>query len=228
MPYRIRKIRNQDAYSVKNAETGKVHSYHTTKKNAKAQLRLLESVGSGMGEDINRFISSSYEKKGKEKVGDAILDKELSNRKVKVYHDPKSNKTTTVHRGTTGTISDWSNNAIYALTGNKGYKKTDRYKVSKETQKKAIAKYGKVDETIGHSQGGIITRGLHDEGLAGKVINVNPASMGEKVRKGETVYKSSGDIVSVLVPKSKSVKVVKAKSWNPITEHSSRILKGLK
>ena len=41
MPYSIRKIRNEDAYSVKNTETGKVHSKHTTKKNALAQVRLL-------------------------------------------------------------------------------------------------------------------------------------------------------------------------------------------
>jgi hypothetical protein len=45
MPYIIRKIRNQPYYSVKNAETGTVHSQHTTRKNAMAQVRLLQNIG---------------------------------------------------------------------------------------------------------------------------------------------------------------------------------------
>ena len=45
MPYIIRKIRNQPYYSVKNAETGKVHSEHTSRKNALAQVRLLQNIG---------------------------------------------------------------------------------------------------------------------------------------------------------------------------------------
>jgi hypothetical protein len=45
MPYIVRKIRNQPYYSVKNPETGHVHSQHTTRKNALAQVRLLQSVG---------------------------------------------------------------------------------------------------------------------------------------------------------------------------------------
>jgi hypothetical protein len=45
MPYIVRKIRNQPYYSVKNPETGHVHSKHTTRKNAMAQVRLLQSVG---------------------------------------------------------------------------------------------------------------------------------------------------------------------------------------
>jgi curved DNA-binding protein CbpA len=192
------------------------------RKEAKAKAK----TGAGEREDINQYVKSSYDKKGKDKIGNAKLDKELSNKKVKIYHDDKTGKTTAVHRGTTGTISDWSNNAVYALTGNKGYKKTDRYKVSKDTQKKAIAKYGKVDETIGHSQGGIITRNLSDEGLTNKVINVNPASRGEKVRKNEKVYRSSSDLVSILTPKDKKVETIKAKKWyNPLSEHSSKILK---
>jgi len=53
--FRIRKIRNEDAYSVKNSETGKVHSKHTTKKLAKAQVRLLENIG-GMGNKASQHM----------------------------------------------------------------------------------------------------------------------------------------------------------------------------
>lgn len=42
MPIVIRKIRNKPLYSVKNALTGKIHSYGTSKKNALAQKRLLD------------------------------------------------------------------------------------------------------------------------------------------------------------------------------------------
>jgi len=48
MPYSIRKIRNQNAYTVKNTETGQVHSHHTSRKNALAQVRLLRGIDHGM------------------------------------------------------------------------------------------------------------------------------------------------------------------------------------
>lgn len=44
MPYVIKKIRNKDLYSVKNAVTGKIHSYGTTLERAQAQVRLLNSI----------------------------------------------------------------------------------------------------------------------------------------------------------------------------------------
>lgn len=40
----MRKIRNKDLYKVINTKTGKVHAEGTTKENAKAQLRLLETI----------------------------------------------------------------------------------------------------------------------------------------------------------------------------------------
>jgi len=43
MPYIIRKVRNQDCYTVKNRITGRVSAKCSTKENAKKQLRLLES-----------------------------------------------------------------------------------------------------------------------------------------------------------------------------------------
>lgn len=47
MPYEIRKIRGEKYYTVKNAITGRVHSYHTTLKNAKSQVRLLNAIEHG-------------------------------------------------------------------------------------------------------------------------------------------------------------------------------------
>jgi len=43
MPFVVRKVANKPLYSVKNAKTGKVHSYGSTKSNALAQVRILHS-----------------------------------------------------------------------------------------------------------------------------------------------------------------------------------------
>ena len=42
--YQIRKIRNQNAFQVKNVITGHIHSYHTSKRKALAQVRLLNTI----------------------------------------------------------------------------------------------------------------------------------------------------------------------------------------
>lgn len=44
MPYRIRKVRNKDCYSVKNLKTNKLSSKCTTRKKANKQIRLLYSL----------------------------------------------------------------------------------------------------------------------------------------------------------------------------------------
>jgi len=47
MVYQIRKVRGKELYSVKNAETGKVHSHETTKALAKKQVKLLQAIDHG-------------------------------------------------------------------------------------------------------------------------------------------------------------------------------------
>lgn len=44
MPIVMRKIKNKNLYTVKNAKTGKVHSYGSTYANAKKQRDMLESI----------------------------------------------------------------------------------------------------------------------------------------------------------------------------------------
>jgi hypothetical protein len=43
MPYLIRLV-SKNKYAVINKQTGKIHAKHTTKANAEAQVRLLESL----------------------------------------------------------------------------------------------------------------------------------------------------------------------------------------
>jgi len=43
MPYVMRKIKNENLYTVKNKETGRVHAKGTTKEKAKAMIRILNA-----------------------------------------------------------------------------------------------------------------------------------------------------------------------------------------
>jgi len=176
--------------------------------------------------EVKKFVEASYEpKKGETKqIGSYVLDKELSTRKAKVYHDPMSGKTVVSNRGTTGTASDWANNARY-LAGQ--YGKTDRMKQAEKVQKAAIQKYGKVDTNVGHSQAGVITRKLNEKGLTGEVINLNPASKGEKQRKNEFVIRSATDPVSMLHSGSKKRTTTTKGGVNLLKEHSTSILERL-
>lgn len=46
MPYVLR-ANNDGTYAVLNSESGKVHAKHSTKKDAKAQIRLLNAIHFG-------------------------------------------------------------------------------------------------------------------------------------------------------------------------------------
>lgn len=184
----------------------------------------IEAVGSGLqADEVKHFVNASYEKKGTAPtdINGYQLDKDLSNGQAKVYHNPETGKTIVANRGTQGTLQDWANNVAY-LTGM--YDKTGRWKNAQRTQDEAIKKYGKVDTNVGHSQSGVITRKLNALGKTGEVINVNPASLGEKQKENETVVKSGFDPVSIFQPKDIRNITIKAQSYNPFTEHSGNIL----
>ena len=44
MPYVMRKIKNENLYTVKNKDTGRVHAKGTTKDKAKAMIRILNKA----------------------------------------------------------------------------------------------------------------------------------------------------------------------------------------
>ena len=174
---------------------------------------------------VKGLIDASYTNRTENKVGDLVLDRQLSTRKAQVYTNPNTGQVVVANRGTTGTAADWANNALYSVGL---YGKTDRMKQAKKVQKAAIKKYGHVDVNVGHSQGGIITRRLNDAGLiTGEIINVNPASMGERHKKNETVLRSGSDLVSAMHRGKKRTHVVKGIS-NPLEEHSTKFLGRMK
>jgi len=186
--------------------------------------KAIEAVGGSLQADhINQLVNASYQKNkdAPSQIGEYHLDRDLSTGKAKVYHDPVTKKTIVANRGTQGTFQDWANNAAYALGG---YDLTGRYQNALDTQKAAIAKYGGVDTNVGHSQSGIITRKMNDLGLTKEVINVNPASKGERQKENETIVRSSLDPVSIFQPNKAKRNLTLNTGYNLLKNHSADIL----
>ena len=196
----------------------------------------LQGAGLKVGQ-IKDFLKASYEENPPNQLGEYQLDIELTNLYVKVYFSISNKKVIVIHRGTKE-ASDWTNNLIYGFDSNL-YNFTTRFKISKNTQNKAQKKYkGYKIETLGHSQGGLLTHKLGTNSLSS--IQLNPAYKNESQGNNEYIIRSSLDPVSmlkapraainnVLYPEwSKSHNItIPAKSSNPLTEHSIEILERL-
>jgi hypothetical protein len=177
--------------------------------------------------DVGGMLKESYNKNA-QNVGSYNVDKQLSSKHVKVYHDPVSNQVVVAHKGSS-TLQDWKENAKYLF----GMESGKNWKKSKDAQKKAEEKYrGAHLTTIGHSKGA-----SHAEkfGKHGEVITLNkPVSVKDlfkkKVGSHQTDYKSSRDPVSILrnLQKGKKAKVIQSKTFNPLTEHGTGVLGRLK
>jgi hypothetical protein len=178
--------------------------------------------GAISADELGKFVDASYQKKGDVETIDGYkLDKELSTRRNKIYVDDQGKVIHTISG--TDNLKDWSNNLLIPFGL---HSKTNRYKNSEEIQKKANQKYNTKAHVVSHSQSGNIANNLQKKGLAGDDnVSLNPAIIGE--HKGVTVVRSSGDLVSALAKKEKGDKTIKAKSWNPILNHSTKILKSL-
>jgi len=136
--------------------------------------------------------------------------------------------------GTQG-ITDWGNNLIYGLSGETGYKKTQRYKQAENLQNQVEKKYGSQNvSTLGHSQSGLIAQ------LVGKnsfeTITLNSATLpthGKITTSTDpNIYniRSSADVVSLGnagKTRNKNNIVIDSNSWNILKEHSSDILNKL-
>ena len=162
-------------------------------------------------EDLKNLLNETYRKdKGaNQNYKDLTIDRDLSNGRVKVYHNNTTGKTVVAHRGSTN-LQDWKENFNYAV----GIKRKGKaYKKSAATQSAAEAKYGTGNlETIGHSKG------------AYHAVNkpVNWAERHMKIGKHQTDYKNSRDPVSALrfMQKGNKAQVTQANSYNPLTNHS--------
>jgi len=181
--------------------------------------------------ELKGLLDETY-RKGKganEDYGNYKIDKELSTGRAKVYYNPNTGKTVVAHRGSTN-LQDWKENFNYAL-GIKT-KKGKAYKKSAKVQKAAEAKYGTNNlETIGHSKGAMHAEKLGQKGLV-QTLNkpVNLQDLSKKVPKTQIDYKSTFDPVSPLrkFQAGERARLIKSKTWNPLTEHSIAVLDRIK
>jgi hypothetical protein len=190
----------------------------------KKVLDMLEMLKGGNidNEELAKFVDAGYKTKSEaENVDGYVLDKELSTKRDKVYYDPNTGKAVHTIAGT-DKAKDWSNNLLIPL-GLHQY--SNRYKNAEKIQKEANKKYGKDNlSLISHSQSGNIAQNLAKKKLVGdENITLNPAIIGSHNPKLKVV-KSSGDVVSALTFTNKKDKVIKTGSYNPLYNHSTKIL----
>ena len=199
--------------------------------------------GSLQVHDIKDFIKASYAQTPPSEINGWWLDTDLSSPYAKVYYKPfpvgqsgddYAVSATITHMGTKG-LSDWGNNLIYGLSGETGYKQTQRFKQAQELQNKTEKKYGSQNvSTLGHSQSGLISQ------LVGKnskeVITLNPMTSLQRGTMTATTdpnifnIRSSADVASVFnigKTQNKNNIVIPVKSWNLYKEHKSDVLDNL-
>ena len=228
MPYKIRKLNNQDLYKVTNTETGEIMSKGTTLDKAKAQIRLLENLenktlkgGKMKIQDVKTLLTNSYNDKPTD-VNGYKLDKDLSGKRVQVYTD-ENGKVYIVHRGTHG-IHDIMTDVKMTFGNVKGQK---RFKYAEKIQREAENKYGKDNvTTLGHSLGAKIAEQVGKNSK--EIITYNkptlPLDLFKKKKLPDKQYdiRTSRDPVSILQPlqKGSNDMVIDSKTINPLTEHS--------
>lgn len=171
--------------------------------------------------ELKKFVDAGYKKKGESRnVNGYTIDNSLSTRRNKVYVNPEGKVIHTISG--TDNMKDWMNNALIPLGL---HKYSNRYKNSEKIQKQANEKYGKHNvNLVSHSQSGNIAESLANKKLVGgQNTTLNPAIIGFHNKK-LNVVKSRADPVSLLTITNKNDKIIKPSSYNPLTEHSTKIL----
>ena len=138
--------------------------------------------------------------------------KKLSNLYGKVYVDNNKKKVVIAFRGTgqENMGTDWLNNLVYASSNT--YKLTPRFKTAQKLNNNALKKYsGYQFESIGHSQGSLLSRLLSDTSL--NRIELNPAYKAEAMNDNEYIIRSSGDAVSALTVPKKWMNSISYPNW---------------
>lgn len=166
--------------------------------------------------ELKGVLASGYKKTPDDLVGNWKLDPEISKTTALVYYNPTIDQAIVVHRGTEGTLSDWSNNLGYVLGVNK---LSHRFKESERVQKRAEEKYPNL-LTTGHSQGGIYTKIAKNQP---NTILVNPASMGEG-SIGTTIRALNDPVSAIANPLHKGTLITTKPKLNPLKAHSIDIL----
>jgi len=174
--------------------------------------------------DLKTILNASYDDntKAKEILEDKgyIFDEELSNKKQKVFYDPKTDTPKIVFKGTTD-FNEWLRNPLIPF--NLEFLDPE-FSKSKNIVKKVTEKYKNKPDIYGHSRGG--TKAEYNASLANKVYTYNKPSriFGSHIfdygPSNVTNLRATFDPVSALdVLKSKNL----GGSVLPIKAHSTQI-----
>jgi len=150
-------------------------------------------------QNLNQLIKSSYAGTNEaESIGRQLgykIDRDLSNRKHKVYTD-ENNKPIIAYTGTR-TLGDWVTDGALAV-GLGGY--TQRFKESKRVADKVRNKYQQPLTIIGHSLGGTLAE--HSGNKRDKIITVDKGvgigGLFKNIKRNQTDIRSANDPVSLL------------------------------
>jgi len=184
---------------------------------------------------LKQFLEASYLDPAPNDINGYTLDTTLSNLYGKVYVNTNLKKVVVSFRGTKE-ATDWTNNAVFALSSS-AYTLTDRFKTAKKMVDSARKKYkGWQFELNGHSQGGLLVNNLCSK-TDKNCISLNPAYKNASLKDNEYIIRSSGDVVSSLSAPKKFMNsilypnwtkahlvTIPAKTSNPLTEHKVDIL----
>jgi len=233
----MRKIRGKDLFKVFNSATGEITSKGSSKADAKAQIRLLKGLEKKQGgalkaDQIKEVLDLSYTNKTDKAPDGYVIDKALSDGRVKVYKDLNSNQVIVAHRGSSG-WKDWLDNAYYATTGN--VKDSGTYKTHKKKHDKALEKYGADNViSVGHSRAGKYVEELNKDNKVKEVLTYNKAvglhDAFQKNPENQTDIRSSRDLISGLSPFQSSknkVVTIPSKSFNFLKAHGTSALSSL-
>jgi hypothetical protein len=182
---------------------------------------------------LHKMIKNGYadDPKETENLDGYVLDKELSGTRAQVYYNPTTKHLVVNHRGTKGVHDVMTDIGLMF-----GHKSGKRFEHGKKITDEALNKYKTDNVTIsGHSLGSEIAREA-SKNTKHDVVVVNPAvaplDMFNKQKENETVIRSRLDPISALhnfnpyANESRTIDI-DAKTYNPLTEHSSDILADL-
>jgi hypothetical protein len=172
--------------------------------------------------NVKTMLTNSYETKANAKpINGLVRDEKLSGLRTQVYHDPDTQETHVVHRGTSS-AQDLVTNGLLSIGL---LKKTNRFKHAQKITNQAKAKYGDNIHSSGHSLGGAIAesaKGSKSVTTFNKPVTAH--NIANKVKKNQTDYKNSRDPVSAFrgLQKGKKAVVMQSTTYNPYTEHKAK------
>lgn len=130
-------------------------------------------------QDISLTLSKeAYKKNPRESIDGYNIDRSLSNKRTRTYHNPETNQTVIAHRGTKPTdMKDLKNDFLIA-TGMFNKKTSSRIRNAGKIAKGAEEKYGSNISNVGHSLGGTMAQktGRKLRAENSKVVGYNPGS----------------------------------------------------